>query len=92
MDISRHRSLYLEGNSCCFQFLYAPGWAPEALWTRWQKEIPVSWPGIESRFPGVSVYSITKYTVRTVPRTFFYVQGGSNMTGTDLCVNSPGHI
>ena len=26
------------------------------------------------------------------PENTFYVQGGSNMAGTDLCVNSPGHI
>jgi len=25
-------------------------------------------------------------------RSIIYVQGGSNMTGTDLCVNSPSHI
>ena len=27
-----------------------------------------------------------------VKETIVIIQGGSNMTGTDLCVNSPGHI
>jgi hypothetical protein len=51
-----------------FLDLCAPGWTPEALWSRSQREIPVPWPGIESRLPGCSACSTT---VRTIPARFY---------------------
>ena len=44
---------------------------------------------VNSFYIGVGFNPFTVVTVSTVAVTLCNIQGGSNMTGTDLCVNKP---